>query len=122
MTHALEAKMLIPIEDERLPKVVGAISDLTADDEVLSETMSDLGTLSAATLFEGIDPSPDGIFQVSGSNAFEANATVYVTLQYGGAKDGAAMSDAYPASVSGHFDNDKVVIDQVSVDTRSFYE
>ncbi|WP_395944055.1 hypothetical protein [Brevundimonas sp.] len=126
MTHALDIKFLAPLEADRRSQVIDAISDLSAEDEVLSDAMGDLSLLSKATVFDGIDPSPDGIFKVGKSdeksNTFEANATVYVTLQYGGSKDGVAMSDAYPASVAGHFEQDRVVIDQVTVNTRSFYE
>lgn len=122
MTHAFDMTHLAPLEGDELKSVVGKISDLTADDAVMSDAINDLNELSSATLFEGVDASPDGVFRVSGTKRFEATATIYVTLQYGGSKDGSAMSDAYPATVTGHFDRNDVVIDHVSVDTRSFYE
>ncbi len=122
MTHAIDTEQLTPLDGEELSKVIGVISDLTADDPVLSDAISDLSELSGATLFDGIDPSPDGIFRVTGTNKFEATATIYVTLQYGGSKDAVSMSDAYPASVAGHFDGAAIVVDDVSVDTSSFYE
>lgn len=122
MTHAFDTEQLSPLDHERLPQVIGAISDLTVEDGVLADAVNALGDLSSATLFDAIDPNPDGIFTVTGTNRFEATATIYVTLQYGGSRDDVAMSDAYPASVAGHFERGKVVIDSVSVDTRSFYE
>lgn len=109
-------------DDPRLEAVIEAISALTADDVLQGDTASDLDELSSGTLFEGIEPSPDGVFLVAGTDNFEATATIYVTLQYGGSRDGVTMSDSYPAYVKGHFERGSVQIDSVSVDTSSFYE
>lgn len=109
-------------DDPRLDDVIEAISALDADDVLRGATANDLDELSSATLFEGIEPSPDGVFLVKGTEKFEATATIYVTLQYGGSRDGVTMSDSYPAYVTGHFGRDGVHIDDVTVDTSSFYE
>lgn len=109
-------------DDPRLEAIIDAISALDADDVLQGDTANDLDALSSGTLFEGIEPSPDGVFLVKDTDKFEATATIYVTLQYGGSRDGVTMSDSYPAYVKGHFERGKVRIDSVSVDTSSFYE
>jgi len=109
-------------DDDRLDAIIELISSLTDADVLKGDVLNDLYELSSGTIFEGIEPNPEGVFLVRDTNKFEASATIYVTLQYGGSRDGFTMSDSYPAYVTGHF-NDKVPeIDTISVDTSSFYE
>jgi hypothetical protein len=109
-------------DDDRLDAIIELISSLTDADVLKGDVLNDLYELSSGTIFEGIEPNPEGVFLVRDTNKFEASATIYVTLQYGGSRDGVTMSDSYPAYVTGHF-NDKVPeIDTISVDTSSFYE
>lgn len=113
---------LTPVSEEKLARVIDALSELDVESPVLAQAVSDLGELSSGTIFEGIEPNPDGIFSVEGTDEFEATATIYVTLQYGGSRDGVTMSDAYPAYVRGRFNRDAVQIESIRVDTSSFYE
>jgi hypothetical protein len=113
---------LVPIEDALLDQVVNAVSALAADDAVMAEAMQDIEMLSASTMFEGVDASPDGIFALKDTERFEATATIYVTLQYGEGGDDVSIGEAYPATIEGRFENGALVIDRVRVDTSSFYE
>lgn len=122
MIQAIDMTTLVPLEGERLAQVIDAISNLTDADVLKGETAGALDVLSSSTVFDGIEPNPDGVFLVQGTDQFEATATIYVTLRYGGDRDGVTVGDAYPAYVSGHFAGVDVVIDDVSVDTGSFYE
>lgn len=106
---------------ERDQAVFDAISALTLEDGPVAAAWDELDILSSATLFEGIEAAPGGVvFSVLGR--FEAAATIYVTLQYGGSRDSVSMSDAYPAEVFGSIDEQgEVQIDRIDVDTQSFY-
>ncbi|MCZ8323998.1 MAG: hypothetical protein O9283_01905 [Sphingomonadaceae bacterium] len=112
---------VIADNDRREEAIISAISDV--DEPALSRFggWDELNVLSSATLFEGIEPAPGGVVLQPDGN-FVAAATVYVTLQYGGSKDGASMSDAYPAVIRGRIDNElNVEIESIDVDTESFY-
>lgn len=107
--------------DRREEAVFNAIS--AVDEQVLSQFggWDELAVLSSATLFEGIEAAPGGVV-FEQADSFVAEATVYVTLQYGGSKDGTSMSDAYPATIRGRIDKDLAVeIESIDVDTESFY-
>jgi hypothetical protein len=110
----------VPIEDERSLKIAEAVSNLAADDLMSFGAWQSLDELSSNTIFDGIEANPDGIFETE-DHKFQAIADVYVTLQYGGKKDGTSMSDAYPAKVSGTIDAGEVKIEAIDVDTSSFY-
>jgi hypothetical protein len=110
----------IPIDDERSLKIAEAVSNLAADDLMNLGAWQSLDELSSNTIFDGIEANPDGIFETE-DHKFQAIADVYVTLQYGGKKDGTSMSDAYPAKVSGTIDAGGVKIEAIDVDTSSFY-
>jgi hypothetical protein len=119
----MNAINLKPIdENSQVEAVVDVVSALTADDVFSGQTASDLDELSSNTLFEGIEVNPDAIF-TSGENRFEASATVYVTLTYGGSRDNVSIPDSYPAIVRGHFNVDgEAEVEQIEVDTSSFFE
>lgn len=113
---------LSPVDENQQVSIIDALSELDVESAVLAAAIGDLNELSSGTIFEGIEPNPDGIFSVEGTDQFEATATIYVTLNYGGSRDGVSMSDAYPAYVRGHLKDGKVEIESVRVDTSSFYE
>lgn len=113
---------LSPVSDDDQSRIIDAFSELNVESAVLSDAISDLNELSSETIFEGIEPNPDGIFSVEGTDQFEATATIYVTLNYGGSRDGVSMNDSYPAYVRGRLDASRVLIESVHVDTSSFYE
>lgn len=119
----MNAVNLKPIEeDHQVAAVVEAVSALTADDVFRGQTSDDLGELSSNTLFDGVEVNPDAIF-TSGENRFEASATVYVTLTYGGSRDNVSIPDSYPAIVRGHFEaNGEAEVEAIEVDTSSFFE
>jgi hypothetical protein len=113
---------LTPIEDDRLERIVDAVSKLEFDDLEKFGAWHSLDSLSSQTVFEGVEVHPDGVFD-AGKGNFEAVATAYVTLQYGGKREHTAMSDSYPAKISGTIDSKgNVQIKSVTVDTSSFYE
>jgi len=51
---------------------------------------------------------------------FRGNMNVYVTLTFG--EPDASLSEAFPAQFSGHVVNSKPVIDDVTIDTHTFFE
>lgn len=111
------------IDDEALLEAIfDLIASLTDEDVLRGDVQSELYELSSGTIFEGIEASPDGVFRVKGTDRFEANATIYVTLQYGGSNDGLTLSDSYPAYVKGRVTDGKPEIESISVDTSSFFE
>ena len=110
------------LDDNREEAIFTAISALDADDISSRNGWVELDILSSQTIFEGIEAVPGGIV-VSLLGRFEAAATVYVTLNYGPSKDSVSMSDSYPAIVRGTVADDlNVEIDEISVDTESFYK
>jgi|ERR1700733_4269713 len=116
----LPQKQLTPVSDTALrDAIVGAISDFDISD---SGAWKKLDTLSSNTEVETIEANTEGIF-VAGPKKFEATATVYVVLHYGDKKDSFETTDAFPAHVTGRFDdNKKVIIENFSVDTSSFFD
>jgi hypothetical protein len=81
-----------------------------------------LDELSTHTRIDATEVDPDGV--VLHDNQFEGLMTVYVVLEYGGGKekDGLTTSDSFNGKFSGHFEDDKPIIDRVEIDTSSFYE
>jgi hypothetical protein len=109
-------------DEAREKAIFEAISALSDSDAAVLQAWDQLDILSSATLFEGIEAAPGGIL-ISGNGQFEAAATVYITLQYGGSRDNVSMSDSYPATVFGNVDDaGNVEVERVEVDTESFYE
>jgi Predicted pPIWI-associating nuclease len=114
---------LTPVVDrERSDAVIKAVSKCDVRE---SNAWSDLNELSTHTQFEEIDAVPEGIFERG--DRFSASATVYVTLQYGSnPEEEVSSSDEFPAAIDGHFeqenDSTKAVIDNISIDTSSFYK
>ncbi|MGA2312094.1 MAG: hypothetical protein ABSF87_06975 [Xanthobacteraceae bacterium] len=118
-----EVRPSAPIKNPaRLTAIIDAISKLDRDDLEKYGAWSDLDALSTQTSFEGIEPHPDGIFKTNKKH-FDAIATVYVTLNYGGKRDRTSMSDSYPARVTGSIiGKNNVTIDSMTIDTSSFYQ
>jgi len=79
-----------------------------------------LADLSAATEFEGIEVF--GEHAVISDGSFVAPADVYVTLVYEpNTADRVEFPDSYPARVFFQVATERVTIDRIEVDTRSFY-
>jgi hypothetical protein len=53
---------------------------------------------------------------------FRGPVVFHVTLQYGGGEDEVTLSEAFPGRFEGHFKDDRPIIDDVDVDTSSFYK
>ncbi|NGM52580.1 hypothetical protein G5B46_23460 [Caulobacter sp. 602-2] len=122
-TAAPSSATLTPINDTKLVKaILTAISDLDQSDLRRLGGWAPLEEISSATLFDGIEGSPSGVFAVGDSTGFEVSGTVYVTLQYGGGRDGSWVGDSYPALVRGKFHDKRIEIESVTVDNSSFYE
>lgn len=117
---SVDRPRLRPLEDaERRQAIIEAISNYELS---MSSAWSDLDELSSHTIVEEFEANPDGIFETA-DDGFEAEATVYVTLNYGSRRDAASMTDSFPAHVRGHVnDEGGVVIENVEVDTSSFFE
>jgi hypothetical protein len=104
---------------EWIDAVMNAIS---AVDLRTYRAWSDLTALSSNTHVREIQAIPEGIFQ-RGEQSFTAVATVYVDLNNNEGKDDFSTTDSFPAEVEGHFESrNRAVVDEVSVDTTSFYE
>ena len=110
------------IEDERIiGMIVEAAAVIDAADFERLSVGDDVSELSSNTIFDSLEVVPEGILKAQ-SNGFEASATVYITLNYGGSRDSVSMPDSYPAVVRGVFENSRASITEVDVDTGSFYE
>jgi hypothetical protein len=105
---------------QKLDAVIDAVSKYNVP---ASSAWNDLDQLSTHTQFEEMDAVPEGIFERE--NRFSASATVYVTLQYGAKAEEVTSSDAFPAAIDGHFeqenDSPRAIIDSITIDTSSFY-
>ena len=112
--------MLKPVVDGRKRDAI--IEAIARYDLSESSDWIKLDELSTHTDFEEVDAVPEGIFE-STSTDFEVIATVFVTLNYGSRKERSSMSDAFPAYIKGQYNQSTfaVSIDEVSVDTSSFY-
>jgi hypothetical protein len=112
---------LTPIEDPlRVEAVLKAIEeyDIILDSDALSK----LDEISSQTQIESIEPDPDGLFEEPDGH-FQAVGSIYVTLNYGGKRDAASMSDSYPFHAFGRLAEDgSASVERIEVDTSSFYE
>lgn len=83
----------------------------------LTETAawSDLDVLSSRTMIEAIEVFEDEIRAFG--DTFEGLINVHVTLQY----SEITMSETFPGRFEGRWKANKPVIENVSVDTSSFY-
>ncbi len=116
------AVQLVQVDDiVFIRAVTEAASTLSYDEFVKLSIGDDVSELSSNTIFEGLEISPDAIFK-SGAEGFEASGIVYVELNYGGTRDPVSMPDSYPAVVKGTYGNGKAEIEEIDVDTSSFYE
>ena len=90
--------------------------DLTSFD-----AWNSLDVLSSSTVPDSIEVYEDDI-KIS-DDKFSGVLNVYVTLEYGKGEDGFTTSDGFPGKFRGHFDETgQAVIDELTVDTSSFYE
>lgn len=106
------------INVSRLAAVMQVMSDF---DLTESQAWSDLDALSSNTYIDDLEVDPEGV--IIEENEFKGVMNVYVVLHYGGNDDDAFdTSDAFRGQFSGHFDEDKAVVDSVTVDTSPFFE
>lgn len=112
---------LNPVTDgTRLEAIFRAIEAFEISD---SEGWGQLDELSSRTEIESVEPDPDGLFESPDASTFEAIGSVYVTLNYGGKKDGLSMADSYPFHAFGRFQSEgQATVERLKVDTSSFYE
>lgn len=110
------------IQDETvIDRIIEAAGNLNFDDFQSLSTADDIADLSDNTQFEGLEISPDGVLKVNGDK-FEASATVYLTLEYGGSRGRVSIPDSYPAVIRGSIGGTSVEITEIRVDTGSFNE
>lgn len=109
-------KPLTPFNPSRLKPVLETIAKLKPEDLIKHNAWSDLASLSANTVFTGIEAHPSGVYETS-KNKFEAVATVYLTLTHGNAK---SFANSFPAHVFGTVGSgNNVKIDGITIDTSS---
>ena len=113
-------KLVILADPLGINAVVQAASSLGADEFFERSSDGDVRELSSNTIFEALEIVPEAIL-LNDDGAFEAAATVHVTLNYGGSRDAASMPDSYPAIVKGELQDGIAEISEVSVDTGGFY-
>jgi Predicted pPIWI-associating nuclease len=94
-------------------RIAEAIRDID-----LTETgaWGDLDVLSSRTMIDAIEVFEDEIR--SDGEAFEGPINVHVTLQY---PEDVTMSETFPGRFEGKWKANRPVIENVSVDTSSFY-
>ena len=120
-TPPRDTSPLSPIKD---PELRNAIMDAVSNYKISeSNAQDELNELSSHTEVEAIEANNEGIF-ISGSNNFEANATIYVVLHYGDKKEPFSTTDTFPVHVTGTFDANKksVKIRNFIVDTTAFFD
>ena len=100
-------------------RIVAAIDSLTVDDFRQLGIWQDLDELSSRTEFEAIGADEASV--VLAGERFEAVADLYVLLHYGTGDDEESLSDTYLATIRGKAIGNTVDIDEISVDTSSFY-
>ncbi len=106
-----------PIEEVQRDRIAGAVQDVDLTDFAC---WNDLDVLSSHTIPEDIEVLEDTI-DIKDDN-LSGVLNVYVQLEYGKGDEGFTSSDGFPGKFKGHFDeNDRPFIDEVTVDTSSFY-
>jgi hypothetical protein len=103
------------------PRIEEALRDAAQHISELSgySAHGDLDALSSNTIFTGIDVYEDAIIREG--DEYIAPATIYVELNYGGKSDAAVMGDSFPGTVRFIVKDNHVDIEDISVDTGSFY-
>ncbi len=84
------------------------------------QAWNDLDQLSSKTVFEGM--SVDGDLSVTNGKVTLAPATIFVSLHFGKGEDAFKAKDAFPAQVFFRTTGDVVDIEDVRVNTSSFFE
>lgn len=121
MSDREKGAILSPVDDRLGNQVLEAAANIDLEAFQRIARGDDISELSTNTGFEGLEISPDAIFTVA-PERFEASGIIYITLNYGGSRDSVSMPDSYPAVVRGHFTENGAEIDEVEVDTGSFYQ
>jgi hypothetical protein len=116
MVQVKQANLATAPQADRIAEAVSNVApDLTP-----YSAWNDLDALSNRTEVEAVEPLESQIF-LEGER-FAGNCVVYVQLNYGDSDDSASLSDSFPGKFWGHIDDSSVVIDDIDVDTSSFYE
>lgn len=114
-TKANEAK-LTPKLARDIAASVGTIELST------TSAWSALDALSHQTQIEGIEAFEDDIIFDPKEKTFRGHLTVYVTLNYGSGADRDEVSEGFPGTFQGRIKDGKPHVENVEVDTSSFYE
>jgi hypothetical protein len=117
--HSQADAQLTPMENPRhIEAVLSALEDYDISN---SDAWDKLDEISSHTEIENIEPNLDGLFEEP-NGGFQAVGSIYVTLNYGGKRDAAWMSDSYPFHAFGRLTADGASVERLEVDTSSFYE
>lgn len=117
-TVAREARLT----DQWSPELADALERAVEDyDLPASDDWGPLDELSQSTAFDGFDLDPDSTVIVDGT--FRTPGTVFVTLNYDSNSDEPiSMSDSFPMIVRFKVIDNAVQIEEIEVDTSSFFE
>src|SRR5215469_4756959 len=91
-----------PIGDtKKLSAVLDAVSHLKDDNETARLIVSQTNLPVGATVLQGIEATPDGVFTIVGRNRFEAVANVFFIINYSTTSNTSSMSESLPAYIEG---------------------
>jgi Predicted pPIWI-associating nuclease len=81
---------------------------------------NDLDMLSSHTIIDGITVDPAGVI-VTGDK-FSGLLNVYVALEYGSGSEAFVTTDSFLGEFAGHLVSGEPHIDDLTIDTSSFYK
>lgn len=108
----------MPPNIEQLRRTIAAA--VRQVDPSATEGGGDLALLSQNTQFESVEVFDDEM-SISGQN-FAGPIVWHVELVYSDLDGDIRQSDSYPGTVTGRIDGDQVIVEQMTADTRSFYQ
>ena len=116
------------IRPEWNPQIGDALNEMLKSEDIShTAAWQDLQGLSSDTQIDAIYAIPESaVYQGS---RFVAPAIISVTLNYGSKNNHTSMTDSFPAEIKFRLVNKKdakinheIAIEEITVDTRSFYE
>lgn len=107
-------------DPQRATQVAAVLQAISDFDLTSSEAWTQVASLSPNTLIDDVEVDPEGV--IIEGDRFKGVMSVYVVLQYGGAKKSAFQtSEAFRGQFHGHFNGASAVIDTVTVDVSPFF-
>jgi hypothetical protein len=122
MVQVKQANLATPEQADRIAEVIAD----KAPDLTEYSAWDKLDALSSNTEIEAVEVLENQVFIED--NDFAGNCVVYVQLNYGQGRDMTGMTANFPGRFRGHFEdfdddnNNVIIVDDIEVDTSSFYE